>query len=295
MYDVRLVIVTGLSGAGKTQVVRCMEDLGFFCVDNLPPTLIPKFADLCAQSDGKVNKIALVVDIRGGEFFDALFQVLEELHQRKFHYDILFLEASDETLVRRYKESRRRHPLAMQGRLLEGIKREREKLAALRQRATQIIDTTNLTTSQLRNEIEGVFSETSEGEKMPITVVSFGYKYGIPLDADLVFDVRFLPNPFYIEALRCFSGCEPSVKEYIWKWPVTQKFVDKLFDMADFLIPHYVKEGKSQLIIAIGCTGGMHRSVAVAIALYELLRKQGYKVYCEHRDIPKNLQGVERQ
>lgn len=294
MYDFELVIITGLSGAGKTQVVRSMEDLGFFCVDNLPPTLIPKFAELCAQSEGKVSKIALVVDIRGGDFFDALFQVLEELHQRKFHYEILFLEASDETLVRRYKESRRRHPLALQGRLLEGIKKEREKLAALRQRATQIIDTTSLTNTQLRGVIEDIFSENSNLEKMPITVVSFGYKFGIPLDADLVMDVRFLPNPFYVESLRWQSGCEPSVSEYIWKWPITQKFVDKLYDMIDFLLPHYVKEGKSQLIIAIGCTGGMHRSVAVANNLYELLRSKGYKVFCEHRDIPKNIQGVDR-
>ncbi|HBS59625.1 MAG TPA: RNase adapter RapZ [Firmicutes bacterium] len=294
MYDVQLVIITGMSGAGKTQVVRCMEDLGFFCVDNLPPMLIPKFADLCAQSEGKVNKIALVVDIRGGEFFDTLHQVLEELHQKKFHYDIVFLEAADETLIRRYKESRRRHPLALQGRLLEGIRREREKLAGLRQRATQIIDTTNLTTAQLRSAIESVFAETGEIDKMPITIVSFGYKFGIPLDADLVFDVRFLPNPFYVEALRSFSGCEPSVREYIWKWPITQKFLEKMHDLVDFLIPHYVKEGRRQLIIAIGCTGGMHRSVAMANALYELLRKQGYNVFVEHRDIPKNLQGAGR-
>lgn len=294
MYDFQLVIITGLSGAGKTQVVRSMEDLGFFCVDNLPPTLIPKFAELCAQSEGKVNKIALVVDIRGGEFFDALFQVLEELEQRKFHYEILFLEASNETLVRRYKESRRRHPLALQGRLLEGIETERAKLAALRRRATQIIDTTCLTNAQLRSVIEDIFCEDSGAEKMPITVVSFGYKFGIPLDADLVIDVRFLPNPFYVETLRHHSGCETTVRDYIWKWPITQKFVDKLFDMVDFLVPHYVKEGKSQLIIAIGCTGGMHRSVAVANTLYELLCKQGYTVFSEHRDIPKNVQGVER-
>lgn len=294
MYDVQLVIVTGMSGAGKTQVVRCMEDLGFFCVDNLPPTLIPKFADLCTQSEGKVNKIALVVDARGGDFFDSLFQVLDELHQRMFHYEILFLEASDETLIRRYKESRRRHPLALQGRLLEGIRKEREKLASLRQRATQIIDTTNMTTAQLRGAIEKIFVGDGEIEKMPITVVSFGYKFGIPLDADLVFDVRFLPNPFYVETLRGLSGCEPSVREYIWKWPITQKYMEKLFDFVDFLVPHYVKEGRRQLIIAIGCTGGMHRSVAVANALCELLRKQGYNVFYEHRDIPKNVQGVDR-
>jgi UPF0042 nucleotide-binding protein len=294
MYDFQLVIITGLSGAGKTQVVRSMEDLGFFCVDNLPPTLIPKFAELCAQSEGKVNKIALVVDIRGGEFFGALFQVLEELSQRKFHYEILFLEASDETLVRRYKETRRRHPLALQGRLLEGIRIEREKLAAVRQRATQIIDTTSLTNAQLRSVIEDIFCVSSGADKMPITVVSFGYKFGIPLDADLVIDVRFLPNPFYVETLRRQNGCEPSVRDYIWKWPITQKFMDKFFDMVDFLVPHYVKEGKSHLIIAIGCTGGMHRSVAIVNTLYELLCKQGYKVFCEHRDIPKNAQGVDR-
>lgn len=285
----RLLIVTGMSGAGKTQVVRAMEDMGYFCVDNLPPALIPKFAELCAQSAGRVSKIALVVDIRGGAFFDTLVQVLEDMEKQGIFYEVLFLEASDETLIRRYKETRRRHPLAPQGRISEGISRERDRLEHIRGRATHIIDTSDLTTAQLKEKIAALFAGEGEQERMSINVVSFGFKHGIPLDADMVFDVRFLPNPFYVESLRKKSGETTDVGEYIWKWPITQQFMERLSGLVDFLVPNYVQEGKSQLVIAIGCTGGMHRSVFVAGKISEGLRNKGYRVNLEHRDIKHNI------
>lgn len=288
MEHFRLVIITGMSGAGKTQVVRAMEDLGYFCVDNLPPMLIPKFAELCVQSAGKVNRIALVVDIRGGEFFDTLVQALEELESQGHLYEIMFLEASDETLIRRYKETRRRHPLALTNRISEGISHERDRLEHIRGRATHIIDTSDMTTTQLKDKVVNLFAGEREQERMNITVVSFGFKYGIPLDADMVFDVRFLPNPFYVESLRRKSGRIPEVGDYIWKWPVTQQFMERLGGLVDFLVPNCIKEGKSQLVIAIGCTGGLHRSVFVAHRIYESLRSKGYKVTIEHRDIKHN-------
>lgn len=278
-----------MSGAGKTQVVRAMEDLGYFCVDNLPPMLIPKFAELSAQSAGRVNKIALVVDIRGGEFFDSLVQVLEDLETQGILYEILFLEAADETLIRRYKETRRRHPMAPFGRVSEGISRERERLEHIRGRATRIIDTSDLSTAQLKDKITDIFAGELESARMAITVVSFGFKYGIPLDADMVFDVRFLPNPFYVESLRKKSGRQTEVSDYIGKWPITNQFLEKLGGLIDFLVPNYVKEGKGQLIIAVGCTGGLHRSVFVAEKIYEGLRSKGYKVNVEHRDIKHNI------
>lgn len=292
MDNFRLVIITGMSGAGKTQVVRAMEDLGYFCVDNLPPMLIPKFAELCSQSAGRVNKIALVVDIRGGEFFDTLVQVLEDLETHGLMYEILFLEASDETLIRRYKETRRRHPMAPLGRVSEGINRERERLEHIRGRATHIMDTSDMATAQLRDKIANLFGGDRERGRMTVTVVSFGFKYGIPLDADMVFDVRFLPNPFYVESLRRKSGQETDVSDYIRKWPITQQFMEKLGGLIDFLVPNYIKEGKSQLIIAIGCTGGLHRSVFVADKIAEGLRNKGYNVNVEHRDIKHNIVGV---
>ncbi|MBP2649560.1 MAG: glmZ(sRNA)-inactivating NTPase [Firmicutes bacterium] len=289
MESFNLVIVTGMSGAGKTQVVRVMEDLGYFCVDNLPPMLIPKIAELCAQSDGKVSRIALVVDIRGGEFFDTLINVLEDLESQGICYEILFLEASDQTLIRRYKETRRRHPMAPTGRVSEGITRERERLEHIRGRASHIIDTSDLPASQLKDKIVALFANERELDRMTITVVSFGFKYGIPLDADMVYDVRFLPNPFYVESLKRKSGQTPEVGEYIVKWPITKQFLEKLGGLIDFLVPNYIKEGKSQLIIAIGCTGGLHRSVFVAERVAEGLREQGFKVAVEHRDIKHNL------
>ena len=289
MEKPRLVIITGMSGAGKTQVMRFMEDLGYFCVDNLPPALIPKFAELCEQSAGRVTKIALVVDIRGGEFFDQLMQVLGEMDQQDILTEVLFLEASDETLIHRYKETRRRHPLAPEGRISEGIRRERDRLEYVRGRATHIIDTSNLTTQQLKERITELYENANDTVRLHITIVSFGFKYGIPLDADMVFDVRFLPNPFYVEPLRRKSGENQLVQEYISKWPVTHQFLNRLQSFIDFLIPHYVKEGKSQLVIAVGCTGGLHRSVFVSTKIRDLLVSQGYQVSLEHRDIKHNV------
>ena len=289
MEKPRLVIITGMSGAGKTQVMRFMEDLGYFCVDNLPPALIPKFAELCEQSAGRVTKIALVVDIRGGEFFDQLMQVLGEMDQQDILTEVLFLEASDETLIHRYKETRRRHPLAPEGRISEGIRRERDRLEYVRGRATHIIDTSNLTTQQLKERITELYENANDTVRLHITIVSFGFKYGIPLDADMVFDVRFLPNPFYVEPLRRKSGENQLVQEYISKWPVTHQFLTRLQSFIDFLVPHYVKEGKSQLVIAVGCTGGLHRSVFVSTKIRDLLVSQGYQVSLEHRDIKNNV------
>lgn len=284
----RLVIITGMSGAGKTQVVRVLEDLGYFCVDNLPPALIPKIAELCAESAGRFSRIALVVDIRGGEFFDELMHVLGEMDRTSLLAEVLFLEASDSALIQRYKETRRRHPLAPEGRISEGIRLERDRLEYIRGRATQIIDTSNLTTQQLKERITELYGGESEQAKLSINVVSFGFKYGIPLDADMVFDVRFLPNPFYVEPLRCKTGEEMEVRDYILKWPVTHQFLKRLQSFIDFLVPHYVKEGKSQLVIAIGCTGGMHRSVFVAGKIRDSLKEQGYRIALEHRDIKHN-------
>jgi UPF0042 nucleotide-binding protein len=286
----RFVVISGLSGAGKTQAIRCLEDLGYFCVDNLPATLIPKFAEACYQTDGKIDKIALVIDIRGGKFFDDLFQSLNFLKDQNLEYEILFLDAKDETLIKRFKESRRKHPLAPEGRILNGITMERNRLKEVKDRANNIIDTTKLSPRELREKLIGIYSEDGQVEnELMITVLSFGFKYGIPVDSDLVFDVRFLPNPFYIPELKPFSGNDKAVKDYVFGFDVTKDFADKLEDMAKFLIPHYLKEGKRQLIISIGCTGGRHRSVAIANETYERLKNNGHKVTLDHRDINEDV------
>ncbi len=286
----RFVIVTGLSGAGKTQATRSLEDLGYFCVDNLPPTLIPKFAEACFQTNGKINKIALVIDIRGGMFFDDLFQSLLYLEEQSFIYEILFLDASDEVLIKRYKESRRKHPLAPDGRTIKGITLERSILKDVKDRADNIINTSKFSSRELREEINKIYSENGQIEsQLMISVVSFGFKYGTPLDSDLVFDVRFLPNPFYIPELKSFSGIDNPIKEYVMSFPETIGFIDKLDDMLEYLIPYYLKEGKRQLIVSIGCTGGRHRSVTIANEIYEKLRQEGHKVNIEHRDINEDV------
>lgn len=285
MVAPKLVIVTGLSGAGKTQALRSLEDLGFFCVDNLPPALIPKFAELCAQAASKINKIALVVDIRGGEFFNTLFEVLSDLNERGIRYEILFLEASDETLVRRFKESRRRHPLSAYGEVLDVIREERSLLQELRGMANKIIDTSNMAVQQLKEEIAVIFADSADTARLHITVISFGFKYGIPLDSDLVIDVRFLPNPHYQPSLRALTGNDPAVRDFVFGSPVTTEFMEKFAGFVEFLIPQYIKEGKTTLMIAIGCTGGMHRSVALANRLGEILAAKDFRVTVRHRDI----------
>jgi RNase adapter protein RapZ len=288
----RFVIVTGLSGAGKTQVVRCLEDLGFFCVDNLPPTLIPKFAELCAQSQGKINKIALVIDIRGGDFFDNIVETLDKLKADGIGYEILFLEASDETLVRRFKETRRRHPLNPQGGVLAGITEERKRLEEIKGLANRVIDTSNRSNKELKEELVEVFADNSDDNKFIINVVSFGYKYGIPMDADLVMDVRFLPNPFYIAELRNFTGNDKNVQDYVLQSEISQAFIQKFHGLIDFLIPHYIAEGKTSLTVAIGCTGGQHRSVTLINKIGEMIREKGFKVVIQHRDVIRNSSGA---
>ena len=283
----RFVIVTGMSGGGKTQAYRYLEDLGFFCVDNLPPVFIPKFAELCKQSGGHIAKVVLVVDTRSREFFDTFLHVLEEMERDGVRYELLFMDASDAAIIRRYKETRRRHPMAPSSRLPEGIAKERAQLSQIREKATYIIDTSNLKKSELQSKIVRLFG-SAEGENFNVNVLSFGFKFGLPMDADLVLDVRFLPNPFYDEELKHKSGMVPEVGAYIEQSRVTKNFEKKLDDMLSFLIPEYVKEGKNQLVIAVGCTGGMHRSVFIAKHIYELVTKQGYQATLEHRDLMKN-------
>jgi len=286
----RFVIVTGLSGAGKTQAIRNLEDLGYFCVDNLPPTLIPKFAEACYNTDGRIDKIALVIDIRSGKFFDDLFVSLKHLKESGYKYEILFLEASDEVLIKRFKESRRKHPLAPDGRLLNGILMERNRLREVKDRADNIIDTSKLAPRELREEITKIYSEEGQIEtQLIITILSFGFKYGIPVDSDLAFDVRFLPNPYYIPELKKYSGNDKPVSDYVMSFKETISFIDKLEDMLQFLIPNYLKEGKRQLIVSIGCTGGRHRSVTIANAIYNRLKDYGHKVNIDHRDIEEDV------
>ncbi|MBE6085302.1 MAG: RNase adapter RapZ [Selenomonas ruminantium] len=283
----RLVVVTGMSGGGKTQACRYMEDLGYFVVDNLPPVFIPKFVELCKHAGGHVGKVVLVVDTRSREFFDTFIHVLDDMDKEDVPYEMLFMDASDACIIRRYKETRRRHPMAPSSRISDGIAKERERLSPARAKATYIIDTSELKKVELRDKIHRIFGN-SDGEQMSINVLSFGFKFGMPLDADMVFDVRFLPNPFYIESMRHKSGAVPEVAEYIAGFPVTQDFMKHLDGMMDFLVPQYVKEGKSQLVIAVGCTGGMHRSVFIAKHVFDRLKDKGLPVKLEHRDLMKN-------
>ena len=286
----RFIIVTGLSGAGKSEATNALEDMGYFCVDNLPPKLIKKFAEVCKQSQGSIDKVALVMDIRGGIFFDDLFESLSELSREQFRYEILFLDTSDEVLVKRFKEKRRSHPLAPGGRVITGIELERKKLREVKDKADVIIDTSKYAIKDLREEMARKFGDKEMPEKqMAITILSFGFKYGIPVDSDLVFDVRFIPNPFYIPELKPFSGNDEPVKNYVMDQIETQTFLEKANDMFEFLIPNYQKEGKRQLIISIGCTGGRHRSVAIANSIYETLHSNNHDVYVEHRDIKEDV------
>ena len=294
MILLRFVIITGLSGAGKSQTVKYMEDMGFYCVDNMPPALIPKFAEICFESGSKIDRIALVIDIRGRELFNDLIPALIALKEQGLPYEILFLEASDNVLVKRFKESRRMHPLAQEGRLIKGINEERDILEDVRNRANHIIDTSELTLKELKEKITSVFSEVKELEGIVINIISFGFKYGIPLECDLVFDVRFIPNPFYISSMKRFTGKHDSVRKFVCQSKETMEFMVKLNDMLDFLIPNYVKEGKPQLVIGIGCTGGKHRSVAIADKLCVDLTAKKYRVIVDHRDIEKDNRGADK-
>lgn len=290
--DFKLLFITGMSGAGKTHAVRSLEDIGYFCVDNLLPVLVPKFVELSQQAEGRIDKVALVIDIRGGRFFDDLFQALKDLHEQGYTYEILFLDASTEVLVNRFKETRRRHPLSSQGRLLEDILLEKERLEELRGIASKIIDTSELTTAQLRDQIIELYGPKDDKDRMHITILSFGYKYGIPLDADLVVDVRFLPNPYYVAGLRSSTGCDQEVVDYVLESDTAREFLTKYHDFLTFLLPHYVREGKTSLVIAIGCTGGQHRSVTLSNALADMLNDHNYKLTVRHRDIRRKGAGV---
>lgn len=284
----RFVIVTGMSGAGKSTVLKFFEDIGFFCVDNLPPALIPKFAQLCYDQGGEIDKVAMGIDIRGGRLFADLFTVLEDLRQQGYEYEILFLDASDYALLKRFKETRRSHPLSKNGSIDEGICKERAILEDVKTKATYIIDTSNILTRELKEQINHIFVDNKKFDSMIITIMSFGFKYGIPMDSDLVFDVRFLPNPFYIQELKDLTGNDLPVSQYVMSFPESKEFLNKLTDMLEFLIPKYVKEGKNQLVISIGCTGGKHRSVTLANALFQELYHKNHSLLIKHNDIEKD-------
>lgn len=287
MRDIQIVIVTGLSGSGKSIAIKCFEDLGFYCVDNLPTALLPKFAELSSQS-GEISRIALGLDIRDRDFPLAFPEQLRLLRQGGFSGKMLFLEARDEVLIRRYSETRRKHPLADHVSVLDGIKLEREKLAGLRELADRIIDSSEYNVHQLRAALASWYGAANQPRRMTLSVLSFGYKYGLPFDADLVFDVRFLPNPHFVDTLRASTGNDQHVVDYILDSEVTQDFLDRCLKFIRFLLPLYEREGKAYLTLGFGCTGGRHRSVAVANLLYQHLQTQGYHMTLTHRDIEKS-------
>ena len=285
----RLVIVTGMSGAGKSTALKMLEDMGYFCVDNLPIPLLTRFVEMFSEPGEEIRKIALGIDVRGGQDFTGLKDVLDEMDRKKTEYEILFLDAHDDVLIKRYKETRRQHPLSGSGRVDTGIAKEREKIMFLKMRATYILDTSKMLTRELKLELEKIFVKGENFCNLYITVMSFGFKYGIPQDSDLVFDVRFLPNPYYIDELKEKTGNDPEVQDYVMENEKSRIFLEKLTEMVDFQIPNYILEGKNQLVISIGCTGGKHRSVTLANALYQKLEQQeNYGVRIEHRDIGKD-------
>ena len=284
----KFIILTGMSGAGKSTALKIMEDIGYFCVDNLPIALIEKFAEL-ADPASELQKVAVGVDIRSGQALDNLQGILDHLAATCKSFEILYLDSTDQVLVKRYKETRHLHPLAGGERVDKGIQKERQRMAFLRKRADYIIDTSNMLTRELKAELEKIFVRNQDYKSLFVTVVSFGFKYGIPTDADLVFDVRFLPNPYYVEALRPKTGNDREIQEFVMGFKEAGQFLEKLEDMVKFLIPNYITEGKTQLVIGIGCTGGKHRSVTLANALYQQLRQEeAYGVKIEHRDIGKD-------
>jgi RNase adapter protein RapZ len=288
----RFVMITGMSGAGKSLVVRQMEDLGFFCIDNMPPLLMPKFFELIDKGEAKTDQVALVVDIRGGELFNHLGKALRDIKRQGFLVEILFLEASDDALIKRFKETRRSHPLSKTATILKGISQERAILEEIKHTASYVIDTTGLSPKKLQEEIKMIFGDKDGKERLAVTILSFGFKYGIPRDSDLVFDVRFIPNPFYMEALTSLSGKDKLVEDFVLGALETIEFIKQVEEMLNYLIPFYMREGKSQLIISIGCTGGRHRSVAIAERICKGLKKKRSTISVEHRDIENDNRGI---
>jgi UPF0042 nucleotide-binding protein len=286
--SLQFVVITGLSGAGKSQAIDAFEDAGYFCVDNLPPQLVPTLVDLFRREGSKVDKVAIVSDVRGGEYFGQLEQLLGELHERGVEYVLVFLEASNEALVRRFKETRRRHPLGGGGTVIDGIRKERALLAGLRDRATLIVDTSSLSIQELKARLNEELIQHTRRTNLVFAFVSFGYKFGIPIDSDLLFDVRFLPNPYYDLRLRQLTGLDPEVSEFVVKSTGADEYLGRLTALLDFLFPRYAAEGKAHLTIGIGCTGGRHRSVTVAAWLGERYEKQGYFTVVRHRDIARD-------
>ncbi|MBQ2803686.1 MAG: RNase adapter RapZ [Lachnospiraceae bacterium] len=287
----RFVVVTGMSGGGKRTALKMLEDTGFYCVDNLPVSLIEKFVELIATPNSEISKVALGLDVRADQSFADATRILEQLKAQGYKFEILFMDADEAALIKRYKESRRAHPLAQDGRVADGVKKEREVLETIRKSADYVIDTSNLLTRELKEELDRIFVNNEEYNSLIVTVMSFGFKHGIPTDADLVFDVRFLPNPFYIDELKQQTGNDKAVQDYVMSFPESEEFMWKLADMIQFLIPNYIKEGKNRLVIAIGCTGGKHRSVTLANELYKRMKNQGnYGIKRYHRDV--NSQGI---
>lgn len=282
----RFVIVTGMSGGGKSTALKMLEDAGFYCVDNLPVQLLEKFVELISEPGSEISKVALGLDVRADQSFEDINRVLDKLKTNGIEFEILFLDAREQTLIRRYKETRRSHPLALDGRVEDGVRQERKVLETIRKEANYVLDTSNLLTREFKEELERIFVENQEYNSLMITVMSFGFKHGIPADADLVFDVRFLPNPYYIEELKHKTGNDKEVQEYVMSFPEAEEFMEKLQGMMEFLLPKYVSEGKNRLVIAVGCTGGKHRSVTLANELYGRMKdygNYGFKIY--HRDV----------
>ena len=280
-------IVTGMSGSGKTKVIRYLEDMGYFCIDNMPPVLIPKFSEMLSAVNGNFNNVALVIDIRVGNMINELLKQIEELKSKGYDCTLLYLDANDETLVKRYKETRRSHPLQGDGGLLEAIRTERGMLSVLFDNADYVIDTSDMTSAQLLTKLKEIYAPASIGQSLKINVMAFGYKYGMPLDADLVFDVRCFPNPFYIDELKHLTGNDKAVQDYVMSFPTAVKFLEKLQDLMSFMIPLYIEEGKISLTIAIGCTGGKHRSVTMTNKLSDYLKSEDYDVNVSYRDLGK--------
>ena len=285
----KLLIVTGMSGAGKTIALKSLEDMGYYCVDNLPIPLVDKFAELITDGNEQITKAALGIDVRSGKDLPLLKEIFDEWDIKgNVDYEVVFLDASDETLLKRFKETRRAHPLSKDGRVETGIEAERQEMDWLKENAGFIIDTTRLLTKELRAQLADIFEKNRAYENLQVTILSFGFKYGIPEDSDLLFDVRFLPNPYYVQELKTHTGLEQCIKDFVQKDGVADEFLEKLKDMVNFLIPHYIEEGKNQLVISIGCTGGKHRSVTIAELLFQSLSKSAdYGIRIDHRDINK--------